>query len=140
MKRMVIGAVCAIGLAASAQAVTVVDAPILSPPDRTAISAQEQQFFNQLERDGVEKTLSQLFPSVTANKDSLAAIRSLDADCGTAAKVERYKSVSFGTRAIRDEFMVMMGSCLVKWELTYLKAGVAWKLNNVRFESNETNW
>ena len=140
MKRMVIGAVFAIGLAASAQAVTVVDAPQMPALDRTAISTQEQQFFNLLEREGVEKALSQLFPSVTANKESLAAIRALDADCGTASRVERYKSASFGTRAVRDEFMVMMGSCLVKWELTYLKAGVAWKLNNVRFESNETNW
>ncbi|HEX4848194.1 MAG TPA: hypothetical protein VFV30_08615, partial [Novosphingobium sp.] len=97
-------------------------------------------FFNRLERDGAEKTIASLFPSVTANDPAMAAMKELDRDCGAVTKVDRYKTVTFGSRAVRDEFVVLMGSCLVKWELTYLKTGVAWKLNNVHFNSSPGDW
>ena len=67
-------------------------------------------------------------------------MQTLDKDCGVAGSAERYSTRTFGSRAVREEFLVVMGSCLVKWDLTYLKVGVVWKVNNVSFKSEADEW
>ena len=134
------GATIALMLTANAGAIPISDAQPLSAQDRASITKLEQQLFDQIARDGVEKTLRREFPSVADNSDAVAAMQTLDKDCGVAGSAERYSTKTFGSRAVREEFLVVMGSCLVKWDLTYLKVGVVWKVNNVSFKSEADEW
>ena len=140
MNPKVLLAATALMLTANANAVTINDAQPLTAQDRASITKLEQQLFDQLARDGVEKTLVREFPSVAGNTAALAGMQTLDKECGVAGSAERFSTKTFGSRAIREEFLVVMGSCLVKWDLTYLKVGVAWKINDIGFKSNSDEW
>ena len=119
--------------------------PKLPAADRTAVSALEQGFFDRLAKGGIDTALTWQFTQI-ANESNLTEdhhkqFRGIDSSCGTLTSIERYRTESFGSRAVHDYFMAVQGSCVIKWRLTYAKVGTSWSFRGFNIQSsNGDEW
>jgi hypothetical protein len=138
MRRIAIAAALMVGVV-PAMAMTVSDVPALPAVDRAEVNGLEKQYFDAIERDGVEAALVGMFRSRgVADRLGDAMVkdmRTLDDQCGKLTSVERYGSESFGSRVVRDHFVAVHGSCLVRWDLTYAKTNLHWSFDRFRFHT-----
>ena len=129
----------------AAFAVPIVDVPSLPPADRAAVSALEQAFFDRVAKDGVEAAAIWQFTQVGATDQVTDELRQQfkkqDQNCGTVTSVERYRTESLGSRAVHDYFLVIQGSCVVRWKLSYARPGPKWTFRGFDYQSSDgANW
>lgn len=132
-------AVAVLAVATPAAAITIADTPTLPGTDRTEVNALEETFFGSIERDGVEVTLRAVFKTngveSRLSPEMLQDLQSVDEKCGKLTSVERYDSTIFGSRVVRDHFVAVHGSCLVRWDLTYSKTNRRWTFERFNFHT-----
>lgn len=122
-------------------AVTVRDVPQLPAADRSAINALEQALFDGIEKDGVDVHMTAQFKAVGQEANITPALhetlKRLDNKCGKLVSVERYRSVAFGSRVVRDYFVTTFAgnSCVFRWKLTFAKVSTTWDFNRFDLKS-----
>lgn len=135
----------AMGLvAASAQAIPIADVYALPAVDRAEISKQQQVFFDEYQKNGmlavIERTYASIGESKAITPELRVTLAQLD-KCGSLTSVQRYKTESTGSLVVRDHFAVIQGSCLLQWDLTYLKLPGGWTFNRFNVRTyNGNDW
>jgi hypothetical protein len=128
---------------APAQAAAISDAKALDDQELSAISALEQAFFDRLAARGTERAMVETFHELGADQaltpDIIATFRQIDGQCGQLASIERIRSVSFGTRVVQESLVTQQGSCLIKWDMTLVKPGIAWRFDRIQFHTADGN-
>jgi hypothetical protein len=122
-------------------AVPITDNQGMSPTDRAEISKLEQEAFDLIGKIGVEKAISQIFKKlgVEVPAETAEQFKKVDRLCGNLSLIERIKTTEFGSRIVRETFITTQGNCLLKWDVTMIKRGLAWSYDRINFVTYEGN-
>ena len=114
-------------------AIPVTEVSALPAADRAQISALEQSFFDGYEKNGMLATVQREYKALgqqdLVTEELVATFRKIDTACGVLASVQRFKTENSGSRVVRDHFVIVQGSCILKWNLTYIRVGNTWGFN-----------